>query len=87
MSASCLIELLEVSGQDPFVVLLLQGGHGHPQDALVLGRQALLHILDDAPEQLRAEQGVQVANLQCTSHHHDISQSTSKFVQWLKIYV
>ena len=48
MGVAHLVELLEVPGEDPFVVLLLQGGHGDPQDALVFGRQTLLHILDDA---------------------------------------
>lgn len=67
MGAAHLVELLEIPGQDPFVVLLLQGGHGHPQDAFILGRQALLHILDHAPKQLWAEQGMQVANLQSKS--------------------
>ncbi len=44
-----LVELLEVAGENEFVVLLLQGRHGHAQDALILGRQALLHILDHTP--------------------------------------
>ena len=59
-----LVELFEVPGEDPFVVLLLQGGHWDPQDAFILGRQALLHILDDTPQELWAEQGMQMTNLQ-----------------------
>lgn len=36
-----LVELLEVAGQDPAVVLALQRRHAHAQDALVLGWQGL----------------------------------------------
>ena len=44
-TAQHLVELLEIAGEDPLVVLLLQGGHGDAQDLLPLGRQALLHVL------------------------------------------
>ena len=54
-----LVELLEVAGEDELVVLLLQGRHGDAQDALVLGRQALLHVLDHAPQQVRPQLPVQ----------------------------
>lgn len=44
----CLVELPEVAGQDPAVELLLQRRHAHAKDALPLGRQALLDVLDHA---------------------------------------
>ena len=58
-----LVELFEVSGEDPFVVLALQGGHFHPQDAFVLGRQGLLHVLDHTPQQVRTQLCMQFAHL------------------------
>ena len=59
-----LVELLEVSGEDPFVVLALQGGHFHPQDAFILGRQRLLHVLDHTPQQVGTQLCMQLAHLQ-----------------------
>lgn len=41
-----LVKFLEVPGQDPAVVLLLKRSHLHTQNALVLGWQTLLHVLD-----------------------------------------
>eukprot|EP00955_Chlamydomonas_euryale_P108564 365860-Chlamydomonas_euryale.AAC.3 len=41
-----LVQLLEVSGQDPLVVLPLQRRHLHAQDALILGRKGALDLLD-----------------------------------------
>lgn len=63
-----LVELFEVAGEDPLVVLLLQGGHGHAQDALVLGRQALLHVLDHPPQQVRPQLRMQLRQLPCTTN-------------------
>ncbi len=58
-----LVELLEVSGEDPFVVLALQRGHFHPQDTFILRRQGLLHILDHTPQQVRTQLCMQFAYL------------------------
>ena len=58
-----LIEFLEVSGEDPFVVLTLQRGHLHSQNALILGRKRLLHILDHTPQQVRPQLSVQLGYL------------------------
>lgn len=59
-----LVELLEVSGEDPFVILALQRGHFHPQNALILRRQGLLHVLDHTPQQVRPQLCMQFAHLQ-----------------------
>ena len=72
-SAARLVELLEVAREDPLVVLLLQRRHGHAQDALVLGRQAALHILDDAPQQVRPQLRMQLAQLPGTQRAYRVS--------------
>ena len=43
------------------IVALLQWRHLHPDDALVLGRQAFLHILDDAAQKVRPASGQRAA--------------------------
>lgn len=58
-----LIELLEVAREDPLVVLLLQRAHLDAQDPLILGRQALLHILDHSPQQVRPQLCMQLRQL------------------------
>ena len=60
---ACLVQLLVVAGQDVLVVLLLQGGHGDTDDALLLGRQALLHILDDSAQQVGLQLAMQLRDL------------------------
>lgn len=58
-STTTFVELLEVPRQDPLVVLPLQRRHLHTQDALRLGRQTGLHILDHAAQQVRLQRAVQ----------------------------
>ncbi len=49
-----------VFGQDPLVILLLERRHVHAQDLLHFGRQRLLHVLFDAPQNVRLELFVQL---------------------------
>lgn len=58
-----LVEILEISCQDPLVVPPLQGGHLHAQDALILGRQALLNVLYYSAQQVRFQSSMQLSHL------------------------
>jgi hypothetical protein len=53
---------LEVPCQDPLVVLPLQRRHVHSENALVFRGEGLLNILDDAPQKVRLQVVMQLAD-------------------------
>lgn len=58
-----LVQLAIVPRQDVLIVLLLQGGHCNPDDALLFRWQALLHILDDSAKEVGLQLTVQLSDL------------------------
>mmetsp|Transcript_5471 Transcript_5471/g.13814 ORF Transcript_5471/g.13814 Transcript_5471/m.13814 type:complete len:286 (-) Transcript_5471:311-1168(-) len=60
--AHALVERVEVATQNHLVVLLLQRRHLDAQNALRLGRQTLLHVLNDSSDEVRAKRFVQLLN-------------------------
>ena len=62
------VEVPEVAGEHPPIILLLQGRHAHAQDALVFRGERFLDVFDHAAQQVRLELGVQAQHLLRLAH-------------------
>ena len=46
---------LEVLGENPFIILFLEGAHFHAENLLHFGRQRFFHVLLDSSQQVGFE--------------------------------